>query len=83
MKWHNKKAGRKGWIEMSTYDLSKWRLREIIEVMERGDQFITIEYLKGWCRKFESDGKFFYSWQTGLWYFEKEEDAIIFKLKFA
>ena len=81
MKWLNKKNSRKGWIQVSTYDLNKWRLEEIVLSMKRGDAFITVEYLKGWCRKYESDGKFFYSWQTGFWYFEKESDAIIFTLK--
>ena len=82
MKWLNKQRSRKGWVEITTYDLNTDRLEDIASFMRSRDSFVTVEYLKGWCRKFESEGKFFYSWRTGLWYFEKAEDAIIFRLKF-
>ncbi len=41
-----------------------------------------------WCEKYKSDGKFYSAFSTdgsdGLqYYFENEQDAIMFKLKFA
>ena len=34
-----------------------------------------------WCRKFESDGKFYHHYTNTRWWFEKVEDAMWFSLQ--
>jgi hypothetical protein len=35
---------------------------------------------RNWCQEHLSDGKFTFRWKTCSWYFEKEEDAVLFPL---
>jgi len=36
-----------------------------------------------WCREHDSDGRFYNHYTNTRWWFEKEEDAIWFRLRFS
>jgi hypothetical protein len=78
MKWYNKQRRRKHWHVIPYH---AGRVKEVIALMRAGE-YRTISALKQWGQQHDSTGGFFYSQATGCWYFEKGEDAVLFKLKF-
>ena len=44
--------------------------------------YTCINEVHQWCNKYESTGRFYYHYTNTRWWFEFEEDAILFALKF-
>jgi len=80
MKWCNKQRTRKNWHAVPFE--TEGDVYELIQRLEQGLFVPSVVSLKQWAVQHDSDGKFFYSHKTNNWYFEKGEDAILFKLKF-
>ena len=55
-------------------------LSDFIPVKIHSHQIFIITAARRWCLQYSSEGKFTFRWNTLSWYFEKEEDAVLFAL---
>lgn len=74
MKYWNKKRGRNNWIKIR--GPAVWMPTIFGAIWEKP----AIWEAQVWCQQQPSTGKFYRDGRT--WEFEKEEDALVFRLKF-
>jgi N-acetyl-beta-hexosaminidase len=79
MKYWNKKRGREGWhaIEMSDCYMNHVAPNSSIR---HSRSYVYGVQLKAWCQNYPSKGRFYYKYFGRFWYFEYEQDAIMFSL---
>ena len=49
----------------------------------KAPDYTAIEPAKKWCQEHPSNGKFYYHYTNTRWWFEKEEDALLFALRWS